>query len=549
MVLTGVTCSVGGVFRSRREVRVQVPLGWGWNWAAGRLHVVWGGLILASALVVAQPSALRANGWEHAAIPFEALIWGLGDTAAETRARAAESLGHRGQREAVPFLLDALGGQTRAPQVRRAIYVALGRLGDAGGLPPLYRCLTEEQRVELRSDCVTAIATIGEAASLSKLLDTFERDEDPMVRQSVALSLGQFPQEPALKLLMSLVEEPQSGQLRQRAIIAMGESGRAEAVGTLLAALEKARDDGERALIVWSLGKIGDSAAQAPLSQLLARAKSIGPELRMAVAVALGAIRDGSSYPTLVALLADSEPNVRQAAILGLRGLGEPRAVAPLSQHYRELQEVVANLESIDRDGVERALSALRLQKEILRAVIDLEPKEGVAALLDGAAPRSLRRDSQAALKLAEHLYERRRVALHGLGYSGVGEAEVLLSGPAGLGDPDPRLRATAVRSLAVLGQPSAVARLLPSLQDTAPEVRWTAALALGRLGDRRAVAPLLQRLTDDHGEVRRQVALGLGYLGDNSVWKAVVKLANDDPAATVRAAASYAADLLEQVR
>ena len=503
--------------------------------------------LFALALFSVSPNRVLANGWEHAAIPFEALIWGLGDKAAETRARAAESLGHRGQREAVPFLLDALRGQARAPRVRSAIYVALGRLGDAAALPPLYRCLDSEPRAELRRDCVMAIAAIGEAASLAKLLDAFGRDEDPLVRQSVVSALGRFPQEAALESLISLVEEPQSRQIRQRAIIALGGSGRSEAVGTLLAAMERTHDDGELALIVWSLGQIGDSAAQAPLSRLLARAK--WPELRIAVAVALGAIRDGSSYPTLVALLADNEPKVRLSAILGLRNLGKARAAAPLSQLYRELNGAVADLESMDKDGAARALSALRLQKEILRALIGLAPKQGVAALLDGAAPQPLRRDSQAALKLAEQLYERRRVALYGLGYSRAGEAELLLAGPAGLGDSDPRLRATAVRSLAVLGRPGAAARLLPHLEDEAPEVRWTAAMALGRLGDRRAVEPLLRRLTDEHGEVRRQAAFGLGYLGDSGAWQAVAKLANGDPEATVRAAASYAADLLEQVR
>lgn len=505
--------------------------------------------LFALALFSVSPNRVLANGWEHAAIPFEALIWGLGDKAAETRARAAESLGHRGQREAVPFLLDALRGQARAPRVRSAIYVALGRLGDAAALPPLYRCLDSEPRAELRRDCVMAIAAIGEAASLAKLLDAFGRDEDPLVRQSVVSALGRFPQEAALESLISLVEEPQSRQIRQRAIIALGGSGRSKAVGTLLAAMERTHDDGELALIVWSLGQIGDSAAQAHLSQLLARAKSIGPELRIAVAVALGAIRDGSSYPTLVALLADNEPKVRLSAILGLRNLGKARAAAPLSQLYRELNGAVADLESMDKDGAARALSALRLQKEILRALIGLAPKQGVAALLDGAAPQPLRRDSQAALKLAEQLYERRRVALYGLGYSGAGEAERLLAGPAGLGDSDPRLRATAVRSLAVLGRPGAAARLLPHLEDEAPEVRWTAAMVLGRLGDRRAVKPLLRRLADQQSEVRRQAALGLGYLGDPGAWKAVAKLANDDPVATVRTAASYAADLLEQAR
>ncbi len=503
--------------------------------------------LLALALFAAAPNRALANGWEHAAIPFEALLWGLGDEAAETRARAAESLGHRGQRAAVPFLLDALHKQGREPRVRGAIYTALGRLGDAGALPPLYRCLDDEQRAELRRDCVMSIAAIGDPASLARLLGVFGRDEDPLVRESVVTALGRFPEAPAIDLLISLIDESRSKWLRQRAILALGQSGRSEAVGPLLGALDRAPDDGERALIVWSLGRIGDGAAQRPLSRLLTRAEE--PQLRSAVAVALGAIHDGSTYPTLVALLADDEPEVQVSAIRGLRNLGQPRAAAPLAQLYRQLDGAAGDLKSVDKDGVTRALTALRLQQEILRAIVELDPEQGSAVLLDGAAPRPLGRDSQAALKLAERLYQRRRVALYGLGYSGTPEAEALLAGAAGLGDPDPRLRATAVRSLAVLGRPGAAARLLPYLHDESPEVRWTAAMALGRLGDRRAVEPLLFSLTDRHGEVRRQAALGLGYLGDTGAWQAVAKLAQDDPAATVRAAASYAAGLLEPAR
>ena len=81
------------------------------------------------AAILLWPAVARANGWEHAAIPFEALLWGLGHEAAETRARAAESLGYRGQAEALPFLLDALKAPEPDHRVRRALYTALGRLG------------------------------------------------------------------------------------------------------------------------------------------------------------------------------------------------------------------------------------------------------------------------------------------------------------------------------------------------------------------------------------------------------------------------------------
>jgi hypothetical protein len=63
-------------------------------------------LMLAFMLLVCLPlHGLRANGWEHAAVPYEVLVKALQKGQAETRARAAQSLGIRGQPEAVEPLL------------------------------------------------------------------------------------------------------------------------------------------------------------------------------------------------------------------------------------------------------------------------------------------------------------------------------------------------------------------------------------------------------------------------------------------------------------
>jgi HEAT repeat protein len=190
-------------------------------------------------------------------------------------------------------------------------------------------------------------------------------------------------------------------------------------------------------------------------------------------------------------------------------------------------------------------LSALGLQIETLRALIALDPVAGLPAFLDGAGPREVARASQRALKVAEGLYERRRLALHGLGYSGSRDAAALLVGAAGLGDADPRLRAVAARSLGVLGFAEAAEQVMPMLEDPSPEVRWTAAKILGRLAERRAVGPLISRLSDETAEVRKQAALGLGYLGDPAARDALAQVAEGDSSGPVRTAASYALELL----
>ena len=171
---------------------------------------------------------------------------------------------------------------------------------------------------------------------------------------------------------------------------------------------------------------------------------------------------------------------------------------------------------------------------------------EALPAFLEAAESLAARRDSSAALALANGQYQLRRAALYGLAYTRAPErAGALLLGPAGIGDPDPRLRALALRSLAVIGAPEAVDAALAALRDPAPEMRWTAAMVLGRLGESRAQDALIAALGDPHGEVRRQAAASLGYLGATKARPALEELAGDDPRAAVRAEATAALRML----
>ena len=438
-------------------------------------HLRFCAVLMAAALL--WPVGVRANGWEHAAIPFEALLWGLGHEAAETRVRSAESLGYRGQAEALPFLLDALKVPEPDHRVRRALYTALGRLGDPAALPNLHGCLDKEAREELRGACVQAIAAIGDPGSLPRLLKAYGEDGHPLVRARLVEAFGRYPQEPSVELLIGLTAGDTDAALRLRAIRSLGETGSEAAVEPLLAALAVVGGD-EQGVVVETLGRLGQRAASEPLAELLEKTED--PVLRGRIVIALAAIRDGNAYPVLVASLSDEVRTVRFYAVRALRDLGKAAAAPHLLVLYQDLAPATEDLTNKDKTPV--VLTALNLQAEALRALVDLDPVAGLPAFLDGARGHDLPRDSQAALRVAEGLYERRRIALYGLGYTGSDQAAVVLTGAAGVGDADPRLRATAVRSLGVLGQDDAARRVLPLLQDAAPEVRWTAAMVLEEL-------------------------------------------------------------------
>ena len=134
---------------------------------------------------------------------------------------------------------------------------------------------------------------------------------------------------------------------------------------------------------------------------------------------------------------------------------------------------------------------------------------------------------------------------VYGLGYSRSKKAATFLAGAHGAGDPDFRLRATAARSLGVLGMADADGTLRTMLSDPAAEVRWTAAAVLGRLNDPASGEALVASLADRHPEVRAQAALSLGYLGYAAAQPRLEMLISQDESRRVREAAAFSATLL----
>jgi HEAT repeat protein len=499
------------------------------------------GILLSLALFAAPAGG---NGWEHGAIPFDALLRALEFEQPETRRRAAESLGFRGQREAVEPLLRRVDRPEPDPHVRSAIYLALGRLGDARAVPVLSRCLDTESREELRSDCVTALGLARDARAVPRLLRALGQDASILVRARVVDALGSFAEPPAVAALAALVTGEQTPHLRLRAIRALGRTRATAAGEPLLAALGAARDDAERAVVVSALADVGPRDATRPLTTLLATAAD--PELRARIVIALGAIRDGNAVPALVGLLGDDVPAIRYFALESLRELGRPEAAGPIARLSLELSRRLGTRPLGDLlADIGRVRADLSVQEVAVRSLSDLDATQGLEALLAAAQPRDIPRDSAEALALAEALFEVRRTALAGLGYTRSRKAATVLAGRAGLGDPDFRLRATAARSVGVLGFADLAGRVTAALGDPAAEVRWTAAIVLGRLGQRAAVEPLLRRVSDRDPEVRRQAALSLGYLGDRRAAGRLRALARDDDHGGVREAAAYASRLL----
>jgi HEAT repeat protein len=495
-------------------------------------------------IIICMTTRSYGNGWEHGAIPYEALVKALEFESPDMRLRAAQSLGIRGQTEAVEPLLKCLAKPEEKPFVRSAVYIALGKLGDRRGIPVLTACLDEEMREELRSDCVTALGMIGDDGTLTQLLTALKEDSAFLVQSSVVDALGGFSEELAVQTLAALVTEDGNRHLRQRAIRALGKTGSQAAVKPLLKALSVSRSDNERLLIVRALTDLRSAEASASLTKLLHKTEN--PQLRTQIVIALGTIRDGDVYPILMAMLTDKVPAVRYFAVKSLHDQGRPEAAMSISRLSLEISGRLAkrSTQELLADPVP-VIADLSFQVVALQAITDLDAYKGLPALLHAARPRPIPLDSALALKIAEGFYRQRRVALNGLGYTRSREAAAFLAGQDGIGDPDFRLRAVAVRSLGVLSFSDASEKVIVCLNDPVAEVRWTAAAILGRLKDHKAVGPLMAQLSDVNSEVRRQAVLSLGYLGDRLAYDKVSRLAADDGSETVRAAAAYSLQLL----
>lgn len=493
---------------------------------------------------VLYPGVAFANGWAHASIPFEALLAGLAIEDATTRARSAQFLGLRGRIEAVAPLIQLLNGVEDVPEVRSAAYTALGRLGDASGVAVLEDCLKKEHRAELRADCVLALSGLGRYGTLETILTTFRGDSSILVRSRAIEAMGMFESPMAVEVLSAVVTHGENPSLRFRAIRSLGRSASPGALDALLFALEHPLSDEELLLTVAALSRVAAPEAAVPLRQMLDATDN--PRLRVQITVTLGAIHDGGTLATLVGLLADDVPAVRYFAVEALGELNDAAAVAPLRKFSLGLLQALDKQHPVEDESEMGALILdLHLLAVAMRALETLEPVSAEPVFSMAARLPELKLDSSISAKVAEAVYECRRLAIYALGYAGSADAELVLLGPHGVEHHDFRIRATAARSLAVLGRGGSAPALVEMLTDDSAEVRWTAALGLGRLQAVTAVPVLVALLSDATAKVREEASLSLGYIGDQRARTALTQLVETETDTRVRAAVALALDLL----
>ncbi len=239
-------------------------------------------------------------------------------------------------------------------------------------------------------------------------------------------------------------------------------------------------------------------------------------EVRKAVAVALGRLKDDRAMPPLLRSLRDPDGDVRQAAVTALMFFG--RAIDP---------DCFVGLLKDSHAGVRwaagKAHEALGWQpssdtQRVLRAVATGQFSS--AAGVGSAAIEPL----IAALRDAH--CANRRAAVEAL--SQIGDDRVLKPLMSALKDADSPVRVAAVEALGRLREPRALEALAQCLKDRDAQVRATVVTTLGKLGDVSVAELLAGALEDTNWGVRKAAVEALGLLRAGQVVDAMTRLLKD---------------------
>jgi HEAT repeat protein len=308
---------------------------------------------------------LKTWGTDQVRAPLVAI---LSDPSPTLRAAAANALGWKGNREAVPALQARLEAPGEPAAVRIAVLDALGRIGDDAVRPALetasrdadpavrsralqallfenlkssadtsalLRQTAGDKDLDLyvRSRAIQALSLSQEPATTELLMGLLEREpsakmpalKDNPTRQEMmairfreardvrawaAMSLWRTDQRTAIPLLLKTADDPDDFFLRLISVQALGYWKVPEALPVLVKRLEDPLDQ-TRAAAAWGLGQIGNPSAVDPVA---ARLSDKVPDVRVQVVNALAELGDPRVRPQLEVLQeTETHPGVQEA--------------------------------------------------------------------------------------------------------------------------------------------------------------------------------------------------------------------------------------------
>lgn len=195
----------------------------------------------------------------------EAALQALHGRSSVGRARAAETLGSLGHRDAVTVLCVLL--RDPHPEVRVVAVRALGRIGDPAAAEPLLAALAGSDPAP---SLVVAHALIQLGPAAEPALIQALRHPAPLVRITVLDTLALLGAAASAVPVAEVARSDSSTEVRVAAVATLGRLGGRAALAPLTEAALPHEPEPLRAAAARALGDLGNAAAVAPLGSLLA---------------------------------------------------------------------------------------------------------------------------------------------------------------------------------------------------------------------------------------------------------------------------------------
>jgi HEAT repeat protein len=425
--------------------------------------------------------SLAIDGFQELGLDSLALLHeALNNSSAMIRANAARALGNLKACQTTPYLLDLLKDSDW--NVRASAAEALGKIQDISSLEPLV-AMIQDNVEKVQDKASEAIVGFGRQATVS-LLNALNLERDKFAQRAFIKCLGRITDS---KSIPSLADYLRSSYfiVRQAAVSALVRFG--PSVASLLVPM-----------LSYNTSDISTLRTDA--------ADKTHPELQLRAIKALGGLEDHRAVHLLKEVVAESLPDVQEAATAALSQIG--CAAWGRCCALRVIAEVG------DATLVPKILPSLKDDSDNVRfeAVRALAKLGGAAALKD-LLP--LVRKDPADFIRAEIVRVIKRV--------GTGRPEILEIGLKGLKDPSRDVRSQSVRLVGGFLDKNTIGPLLAVMSDPHWSVRESAEIALVNFG-KDMVDPLIQSLESKIWTTRFRAARLLGEIGEARAIPALEK-------------------------
>jgi len=382
---------------------------------------------------------------------------------------AAGALAKIGDRQAYTALLGLMGHPQTA--VRQAVISALNSLGHPQ-MPQDMNRLMGDADPRVRESAVKIAGYFGFVECIPALLKRC-RDSHEGVRRAVVEHLPYLEEESADGEVISALHN-ETPKVRVSAAKAMAHLGREIARAPLMAALED-KDQWVRFFAVRSVSRHGYGHAGERIYRMAASDPS--PLVRIAAIGAAGRIHGEKSVAFLAPYVTADDPDIARSAIEALGEVGPPHAMPALLPALRseDASLKIAAIQALGRWNTPEAAEMLQWMAAsgktdettgaALAALTAMGTSEAVSALAQLTADPAVRDGAVAALS-----------GLRGPAIDALG---------AHLSHPQMQVKRAVIDALTRMKHPRASAYLLGALADSEPRIRVSAIRALAKLGNR----------------------------------------------------------------